>query len=135
LLINWIDHKTINTSRNSRLAADGFVYKSDPGALWVAGGPGGETYENVNGDWVDLNGTVVQRGTVRVGHGLSPVHRIVTPLSQKVNVYTVQGKLLGVFNQGQLSGTLPGGTYFMAPVSGERRGTVRVSVSRKGAGQ
>jgi hypothetical protein len=126
LLLNWIDHKTINTSRNSRRAPDGFIYRSDPGALWVAGGPGGETYENVNGDWVDLNGTVVQHGTVQLRRDLSRIDFGREPLSQKVNVYTLQGKSLGALDRGAISTALPAGTYFTA--SGMGNGTMKISV-------
>jgi len=123
LLINWIDHKTINTSRNSKPAADGFVYKSDPGALWVAGGPGGETYEDVTGTWRKPNGDAVE-----VRHGPSRIDHSRTSLSQKVNVYTVQGKLLGSWDHGIISRALPTGTYVVAPASAVRSGTARISI-------
>jgi hypothetical protein len=89
---------------------------------WVAGGPGGVTYEDVNGRWVDLNGNVVsvRQGPVATASGIM--------LSPKVKVYTAQGKLLGIWDRRALFMGLPAGTYFVSPVSGEGRRIARFSV-------
>lgn len=137
LLVNWVDHQAIATPHapaNVSLSAckgDDTERNAEAGDLWVAGGPGGITYENVNGDWVDLNGTVVQHGTVPVRQGLSRIDRSATPLSQKVNVYTILGRLLGTWDRGMISATLPAGTYFVAPASGARSGITKLSVNAR----
>jgi hypothetical protein len=91
--------------------------------MWIAGGPGGNTYEDVNGNWVAVNAVGVRQDMV-------PARSGAVALSPKVNVYSVQGRLLGIRDRQTLSRALPAGTYFVSPVSGGR-GIVRLSVGGK----
>jgi hypothetical protein len=92
------------------------------GDLWVAGGPCG-SYEDVSGAWIPVApcASVVTHQGLRSGD-------LIGPPSRTVNVYTVQGKLLGAWDRGALSGSLAAGTYFLVPVSGANSGIVRFSV-------
>ena len=91
VLVNWIDHKVIVTSRNWRSIAIP-ARSNDPGDFWVAGGPCG-SYEDVNGNWAPTS--------VSSGCATKTVHRPVQAMAgdilfpQGVNVYSVQGALLG----------------------------------------
>jgi len=59
---------------------------------------------------LDLNGTVVQHGTVSVRQGLTRIDYGKTSVSQKVNVYTVLGQLMGSYEQGAIPKALLPGT-------------------------
>jgi hypothetical protein len=122
ILVNWIDHKLIVTRPNWQPSnAICNVRQNDVGALWVAGGPGGYSYEDVNGNWINVSPVSAGRSPVPAASGA-------ITLSHKVNVYTVQGRLLGTWDRGTISRTLPSGAYFMAPVAGTRSGIVRTTV-------
>ena len=124
VLCNWIDHKVIVTSRNWQASSANCDKRhSDPGDMWIAGGPGGNTYEDVNGKWITVNALGVRQNMV-------PARSGAFTMSPKVNVYSVQGRLLGIWDRQTLSRALPAGTYFVLSVSGGR-GIARLGISGK----
>jgi hypothetical protein len=130
VLVNWIDHKAIVTSRNWQALTNPTACtknSNDPGDMWVAGGPAGNYYEDVNGKWVN-----VETGNIAsAGERSRQMMLDIIPLPQRVKIYTVQGELLGEFNREKISAILPAGSYIAAPESGARNGIAKISISRK----
>jgi hypothetical protein len=133
LLINWVDHQVIpmphgpDVSVNVCPLGPGQYMQeernTEAGDLWVAGGPCG-SYEDVNGAWISAGVcTEVARPGLKAGAGsvLS---------SQRVNIYTVQGKFMGAWDRevlaGKASSALPAGTWIIKPVLPGAAGIARV---------
>jgi hypothetical protein len=130
VLCNWIDHKVIVTSRNWQDSVTKCTIRhSDPGDMWVAGGPCG-SYEDVSGAWIP---TSVTTGCTLV-EARQPIRSSLREFSSSVkfNVFTLQGKCLGAWDARRVSGkawsSLPGGACIVKPVSAGRA-CVRVTVS------
>jgi hypothetical protein len=132
LLVNWVDHQAIamphgpsNVSPSACSQTDVSERSAEAGDLWVAGGPCG-SYEDINGNWVSAGiCTEAAPRSIRTGFdGISKSH--------KVNIYTAQGKLLGAWDRGTISATLPAGIYFAACGSGGISGTAQIRVIGSG---
>jgi len=120
VLVNWIDHKAIQVSRNK--AASGWDRNSnDPGDFWVSGGPCGN-YEDVNGNWVSAGSCTETKPQAR----FAPAQ---VSSSQQVNVYSVQGRLLGIWKRANISANhaiLPTGTYIIRSTAQQQNAAVRI---------
>ena len=130
VLVDWIGHKVIVTSRNWQASVtDCTKRQNDPGDLWIEGAPSGRCYENTDGNWVNVdNGSIVAVGPKRMTH-------LRVSLSQKATIYTIQGKPLGCrrLTKGATmeSRKLPAGMYLVRQAASRRCQTSLLNIEGK----